>query len=127
MRLHTDGGLRLSLAELLSIPLRHLVSGLDETRGLKLADCGRQVLLSGYTEWVSESLPTLTVGWDCRFDSFCEEPRWVRCSLPRTNLVLVSEEQHDFPLAQCISALASRIDAMNWQEWTQACITNRYR
>jgi hypothetical protein len=127
MRLSADGSLRLSPDELLSISLRHLVSGVDETARHKLSDCGRWVSLTGYTEWISKKYPNLTVGWDCYFDSFQPEPRWVRVGPPRTNLVLVSDINTEYQSTHSILALASLIDSMDWHEEMSNWITKRYR
>lgn len=127
MRLSADGSLRLSLDELLSISLRHLISDLYDTSHHDLSDCGRSLPLTGYTEWVSNSHPSLTVGWDCYFDSYQLEPRWVRTGLPRTNLVLVSEVNLEYRCMHSIRALASVIDSMDWHNEMNNCITDRYR
>jgi hypothetical protein len=127
MRQFADGSLRLSLGELFSISLHHLRSDLYDTAHHDLSDCGRSLPLTGYTEWVSDLYPSLTVGWDCYFNSYQLEPRWVRAGLPRTNLVLVSEVNLEHRCAHSIRALASVIDSMDWHMEMNSCITNRYR
>jgi hypothetical protein len=115
MRQFADGSLRLSLGELFSISLHHLRSDLYDTAHHDLSDCGRSLPLTGYTEW------------DCYFNSYQLEPRWVRAGLPRTNLVLVSEVNLEHRCAHSIRALASVIDSMDWHMEMNSCITNRYR
>ena len=65
MRIAANGLIRLSIEELLSTPITHLVSGVDVDDSPKLSTCGKATSISGYTEWVSTSDPIISIGWDC--------------------------------------------------------------
>jgi len=119
-----DGFVRLTLDEVLSLPLTHLVSGLDE-HGDE-AGCGGATTISGYTEWVSRGGLAVTVGWDWVLYTAGDHLRWRRVGLPRSNLLLVDPTRHDYPWERNLSALATVVDAMPWQEQARSAITTRY-
>lgn len=50
MRISLNGLIRLSIAELISTPMTHLVSGVDVEDGPKLSTCGTATSISGYTD-----------------------------------------------------------------------------
>jgi hypothetical protein len=120
-----DGLIRLSVDEILSVPLVHLASGLDEETELASA-CGTPTAISGYTEWASMTEPAITLGWDWRIDTSCEPPTWVRVGLPRSNVMLVETDGTDAPWQHNLETLATIVDAVNWREQIPLAVAARY-
>jgi hypothetical protein len=122
MQLSSDGLLRLSIDELLSLPIQHLVSGVDTdpvcASTACVQACGRETVISGYTEWVSASLPAVSIGWDWQLQtSAAQQP--LRCSRlghPRTNVMLVYAAGGDTGWDKNLELLSTVVDALPWQD-----------
>ena len=110
-----DGYLRLKAQELGSIPLQHLISNVDEEAASQQPRCGAATTLSGYTEWVSPAEPSLSIGWDWEWRALPGTPGVIRLGLPRTNILVVSEDSVPFPWEDSLHVLARVIDAIDWQ------------
>lgn len=121
-----DGFLRLSLDAMLSTRLHHLISGVDECRGSATGACGHVTDITGYTEWVSRTVPVVTLGWDWCMAAGAAEVRCVRVGLPRTNVLLIDEFAHDLDPNKSLEILATVVDAMSWNEPTRRAIVARY-
>jgi hypothetical protein len=60
-RLSANGLIRLTVDELTSASLVHLSSGIDEQEQPTRV-CGRATSICGYTEWISQHPPVITLG-----------------------------------------------------------------
>ena len=116
----------LRLDSLLSTPLVHLVSGLDEEERVDIKRDGQQTTISGYTEWVSTCEPIISLGWDWHLDPLRGAPWFVRSSPPRSNIRLLDDSMREVEWRRSQLALEGVVDAMSWQECTQAAIASRY-
>ena len=126
IHLSDDGYIRLTLLRIMKVPLVHLLSGLDE-------DCSESVFMesnvcefSGYTEWVSSTVPVITIGWDWQIDVFRRGGRYVRVGVPRSNLMILDANQCDVGPIETAWQLENLIDAISWQEETVKAISSRY-
>jgi hypothetical protein len=119
-----DGFIRLTLDAVLSVPFKHLVSGLDDDPDA--SPCGTCTTISGYTEWVSDSQPKITVGWDWVLDPADGALRWRRVGLPRSNLLLVDTARNDYAWDRNLVVLATVVDAIPWQDHARSFIDERY-
>jgi hypothetical protein len=126
MNTSPDGVLRLSIDELLSTPIRHLISGLDEDASTSLDACGKVAAISGYTEWVSSTNPAITIGWDWYVKPTIEYPFWIRVGLPRSNIMLVDEAGQDTGWEKSLNILATVVDALPWREQIPDAVAARY-
>jgi hypothetical protein len=126
MHLSPDGLIRLTVDQLLSTPLEHLVSGVDLDPNGVPAACGRQTSLSGYTEWVSTQDPTISIGWDWRLQTLAAGVRWVRVGLPRSNLMLMQDTGADTPWYGNLEILGTVVDALAWREILPQVVAARY-
>lgn len=114
-----DGFLRMSLDDLLSTPLLHLVSGLDGVVRQFTSRCGSPTDISGYTEWVSASDPQVSLGWSWRLDMYADGCcRLTRVGLPYSNVMLVDEKCRDYEWGRSLELLATIVDAMPWRDKT---------
>ncbi len=121
-----DSYIRLTSSSLRHTPLVHLLSGLDED-GLELPYLKNEVCgISGYTEWVSSTIPIITIGWDWRLDVSQGKFRYVRVGLPRSNLMLVDSWQRDLGPIHTARLIEAAVDAIDWQDETAEAISARY-
>ncbi len=124
--LSEDGYVRLTLATLQKTPLVHLLSGLDEDEPGPLQPGAGTSEISGYTEWVSSTIPVITIGWDWRLVVVQGQHRCIRMSPPRSNLMLLDDQQCDLGQTQSAALLEIAIDALGWQDEIIKAINNRY-
>jgi hypothetical protein len=127
MQLGIDGLVRLTLNELLSTPMVHLISGVDQEVPGQHPPCGTVISLTGYTEWRSVAEPAIVMGWD--WMSVCEQGRLrlARVGLPRCNIMLIDHTCEDLDWNRQLEILGTVIDAMDWGRETQATVSERYR
>lgn len=116
MQIASDGLVRLSIDELLSTTLEHLISGLDMESDSPNILCGRRTTISGFTEWVTRTTPFITLGWDWGVDVGCGGYRWIRLGWPRTNVLLIDEYGQDKPWQKSLEHLATIVDALPWRD-----------
>jgi uncharacterized protein DUF4902 len=124
----SDGYLRLTLSALRSLGLRHLFSGLDEdreSRSRKPAGASLASIL-GFTEWVTDTTPAVSLGWDWRLNTLGRRPRYVRDSEVRSNVMLIEPGLGDLGDAATSATLAAAIDAMSWEAETNNYISNNF-
>ena len=105
MRLFPDGYVRLTLEQFQAIPLVHLLSGLDPDEFPPLHEGASRTDISGYTEWVSETTPVITLGWDWRMEGASGQARYLRTGFPRSNIMLVDDRRRDLGSAKTAKLL----------------------
>lgn len=117
LQVSPDGLLRLSIDELLSLPIHHLMSAVD-LMAPTTAMCGCETSISGYTEWVSSSCPVVSIGWDWHisFHTASQPFAWARLGQPRSNVMLVYSSGSDTGWQKNLELLSTVVDALPWQE-----------
>lgn len=115
MKISTDGLILLSLKELLDTPLVHLFSDVDQDITSPIRQCGTVTPISGYTEWINASKPTISIGWDWMLKVSHNGLEWTRIGPPRTNLVLLDAHEVAFDWRSNLIELAAVVDTMAWQ------------
>ena len=125
-----DGYLRLTLSAFRAIALRHLFSGLDtdsdsETPNHHAAGASAASIL-GFTEWVSDTTPAVSVGWDWRLDTNAGPPRYVRDGEVRSNIMLIEPGLGDLGDLATSATLSAAVDALSWAAETSHYITNNF-
>ena len=126
MHLAPDGLIRLTVDQLLSTPLEHLVSGVDLDATIHPLACGTRTSLCGYTEWISTQGPTISIGWDWRLQTLAAGARWVRVGLPRSNLMLTHDTGADTSWHGNLEILGTVVDALAWREILPHVVAARY-
>lgn len=124
MYLSPDGLIHLTVDQLLSTPLEHLVSGVDVENPPPA--CGTKTSLSGYTEWISTQYPTITIGWDWCLQIAVTGSRWTRVGLPRSNLLLKHDTGCSATWHGNLEILATVVDALAWREVLPTVVASRY-
>lgn len=126
MQVSPDGLLRLSIDELLSLPIHHLMSAVDLDLVVpRTAVCGCETTISGYTEWVSASCPVVSIGWDWHISLWtAQRPfAWARLGQPRSNVMLVYSTGNDTGWHKNLELLSTVVDALPWQEQLSHSVT----
>ncbi|OYV71357.1 MAG: hypothetical protein B7Z67_01060 [Acidiphilium sp. 21-60-14] len=98
-----DGYIRLSFPELEAIRLIHMTSGLDEYAPEIVSAGAISTSITGYTEWISNTSPAITIGWDWQLETICNPVSLKRISEPRSNIMLEDAGKRDMgPLKTAI-------------------------
>jgi len=124
--LSADGYIRLSKIVLESIRLRHLDSGLyDDSPDITAAfDMACELL--GYTEWVTDTQPAISIGWDWSIVHMHNPPRYKMVGLPFSNIIIQDSSFKDLESEVCMNYLGVLVNQMDWSQVVDAFITKRY-
>jgi hypothetical protein len=124
-----DGYIRLTDRALRSRRLVHLQSGLDQDHDeLNSKSFGATVTgLAGFTEWASETLPSLSLGWDWILDVQRSGYSYRMVGEPRSNIRLIDGKRRDLAYNDSFRALALVVDGLRWQAVVAASLLHRYR
>lgn len=122
-----DSYIRLTFEAFMKITFVHLISGLDEGKPELLQKGAISTEITGYTEWVSETTPIISVGWDWMIrPTQKKDAYYKRISEPRSNLMLIDSQKRDFGPARTTIQIETVIDEMAWQNKTYQYISARY-
>jgi hypothetical protein len=125
--LSQDGYVRLTFEQFQQVTLAHLISGMDEGTPAELQKGATQAEITGYTEWLSNTVPAISIGWDWKLHaSHHENCYYQRSSEPSGNLMLINAKQLDLGPVKTAAVLGKAIDSFDWQTEVQEFITNRY-
>ena len=128
--LFPDGTVRLDRSTLLEIRFRHIISGLYEepvTNTIGMGKGATIARLEGYTEWVSETRPLITLGWDWEWQFISERSGYRRREAPFTNITLVDQDGHDIGSTETVRVLSDLIDYIDWEDVVALYLAARYR
>jgi hypothetical protein len=128
LQVSDDGYVRLGVADFRSIPLFHCLSELDSDAPEPARRPSGAVAASidGYTEWVSETTPALSLGWDWRIATTAGSVRYVRDGDVRSNVMLIDVRGGDIGAMATGVLLCVAVDALGWEKIVADYITNRY-
>ena len=127
LRQSPDGTIRLTQADLHSVALQHLLSGLDENIAREKAQHAMSTSLTGYTEWLSPESPVISLGWDWQLDVTGTSLQLRRVGEPRSNLMFTDAYLRDLGDAHSSALLAGFVDQFNWQGTVLHAIEMRYQ
>lgn len=122
-----NGTLGLRPSELQRICLIHLISGVDEDAPEEMTDNAMATLITGYTEWIGEGDPELTIGWDWKMTCDASRVQLVRASDPCSNVAIHGDDGSDLGPTVAARYLASKVDDFNWQDEALQYINIRYQ
>lgn len=117
----SDGYISLPISRLETIRLFHLISGLDEN--FANAD-SRLTAITGYTEWISNTAPMITLGWDWQLAPIVDQVSIRRIGKRRGNIML-RENKMDAGQAKTLALVESLIDSLDWEKAVRDCIDLR--
>ncbi len=110
MKLSDDGFIRMVFDELMRTSLSHLISINEENSFV-----APYTKMFGYTEWVSQIAPIISIGWDWKLKHDDRVIDIVRTGLPRSNLMLMDHLERDIGLDQTLHLISQKIDSMAWE------------
>ncbi|NNM82657.1 MAG: DUF4902 domain-containing protein [Burkholderiales bacterium] len=120
-----DGYIRMTFRELHDLELVHLASGLDEEDHDRGFEAAQHTEITGYTEWITETTPAITIGWDWKLEISGNRPRLIKCDLPRSNIMLISGDEDSGPEITA-TLLDIFLDSISWQSKVYEQIGLRY-
>jgi len=123
-----DGYARLTLATFYMIRLVHLFSELDPDAAASAASPtgASAATIVGFTEWASETVPALSLGWNWRLVTGNAPPRYERDGEVRSNIMLIDASRLDYGAVGTDALLREAINALDWQRVIADYITRRY-
>ena len=130
--LSQDGAVRMTESLLRKTPLQHIISGLYEDPmtcgiGIGIGAGATVTCLDGYTEWVSETYPQITLGWDWGWQFVSGRSGYRRREAPFSNITLVDQDGRDIGVADTARLLGDVIDQRDWQDIVGAYLATHYR
>jgi hypothetical protein len=122
-----DGYVRLTFDAFQQIALIQLISGLNEDMPAVLQQGASLSEITGYTEWISTTVPAISIGWDWKLQpSLPENNYYERSGDPRSNLMLTDTKQNGLGPVKTAALLGKAVDGFDWQIEVQKFINNRY-
>jgi hypothetical protein len=121
-----DGYIRLSVMALQSVHLIHLDSGLYDEAVKQTDVFDKACSILGYTEWVTETEPAISIGWDWTIEYYENPPRYKMVGFPFSNIMLQDASERDMEDDAGIRHIAAYIDQTNWRDKLKVAITNKY-
>lgn len=122
--LSQDGYIRLMFESFLQLEIVHLISGVDEDRPATSGAGANSFAIVGYTEWLSRTVPSVTIGWDWQLTGAQGEARLIQTGTPGRNLMFVDHLGQDFGPEQTAVMLADWLSTFNWQTETLGAISS---
>lgn len=113
-----DGYMRCTVPELHALTLIHLHTAIDED-DMDLPDRTQgclPALVHGYTEWISNAEPTVSLGWDWSLEWSNGHAQCQLLNLPRTNLMMVDAEGRDLGDKKTLKVLQDYIVQFDWSD-----------
>jgi Domain of unknown function (DUF4902) len=114
MYVSETGQVRATVEELLNVNFVHFLSGLDTEVGDPAMGCGRPTIISGFTEWVGQSLLPISFGWDWHLEVTRDTVCLIRTDCPRTNVQLTNSDGQDCAWEENLQILGTIVDALPW-------------
>jgi hypothetical protein len=121
-----DCYVRMTVEALTSLRLKHLMSAIDLDEPDQCQKGTGLTQISGYTEWVSETTPTITLGWDWELNTLQAHPFVGRAGAPRSNIMIVDYLQQDLKYIENSRLLETFIDQLQWQEEVSESVNSKY-
>lgn len=112
MKISNQGLVRLTFEALTTIPLSHLISGLDTDCAESV--CGRPTEITGFTEWTTQTNPAITIGWDWKIEFKDGHSRYERLGHPRSNLMLIDDQGQDHGWDKNLVQISQFVDSVPW-------------
>lgn len=102
--------------------LVHLYSGIDEDRPAANGIGANYSAITGYTEWVSNTAPAITIGWDWQLTGGQGTARLIHTGMPGSNLMLLDQHSQDLGPERTRQLLSAWLDIFSWQSETLSAL-----
>lgn len=108
--------MRLRIELLYSIQVVHLITGVDEDNISSFLAGATLTTITGFTEWVSTTIPVITLGWDWKLTTVSGQPNCVQASDVRSNVMVVDAQRRDLGSVETAKRLSARIGQLRWHD-----------
>ncbi len=115
MTYSSDGFVRMQLDALRDTGFSHIISVIEDEY-----THAAQRIVSGYTEWASEVMPRISIGWDWELSIRGAHASISKASTPRINVMLVDEAESDLGFMQSVGLVDQFIDSLAWEQVVRA-------
>jgi len=116
--LSEDGYVRMTFEAFQQTELVHLFSGMDEDRPSANGIGANLSAITGYTEWISNSVPAITIGWDWKLAGGQGTASLIHAGIPGSNLMFLDQHNHDLGPERTRQLLVNWLDIFRWQSET---------
>jgi hypothetical protein len=117
-----DGYVRMTFVAFKQTEMAHLFSGIDEDRPSTDGAGANFSSITGYTEWISNSVPAITIGWDWKLTGIQGTARFIHTGVPGSNLMFLDQHSHDLGSELTRQLLVSWLEDFNWQTETSKAL-----
>ena len=122
-----DGYVRITKHAMSMIPMKHLDSGLFAPSILLNSEVDGTCEISGYTEWISETAPSISIGWNWTLNYLSYPHAYEITGLPYSNVLLLDEYSRELSEIASLKALARIVDKTPWATEIERHITQKYK
>lgn len=84
-----------------------------------------ETAILGYSEWICNAKPGLSLGWDWRLSYASGPLGLVRVGSPRSNIMLIDRHGVDYGWQRNLDILSTVIDALPWRRDTTQALALR--
>lgn len=102
----------------LQFEMTHAISGINEDIPPSSGLGASLYPITGYTEWISDSIPVITIGWDWEMTGYEGAAQLRHIGIPGTNLMFVCKEGNDLGTDKTLQLLKSWLGIFSWQTVT---------
>lgn len=121
--LSRDGYLRLTFESFRQVEIVHLFSGMDADRPSDTGSGASSHPITGYTEWVSQGTPAISIGWDWELIGVRSKAQLIQTGAPASNLMFVDQHGHDLGSEQTKLLIADWLNTFTWQTETLRAVS----
>lgn len=121
-----DGYIRLTKKFFGKINMRHLVSGIYMASRKLQNKVDMIDQIEGFTEWVSDTKPAVSLGWDWKLDVTENPPLYRRCGLPYSNIMLTDNSKANLDMNETERLITSTVDQLGWEKEVYDFISKTY-
>jgi hypothetical protein len=127
LKVSADGYIRLTFSELQKVRMEHLMSGLDDNDVAATFAGATHSVITGYTEWLNNPSPKITISWDWNMEFDQGSIRLRRLGPPRSNVMVQDSDKNDLGHEKSLLLQELLIDQMDWQSVVMEQIMLRYQ
>ncbi len=124
LKVSGDGFVRISYDEFNKMTFNHTHSELvcnisDET--------SNYTDLRGFTEWISNTAPAVSISWDWKFETKINPAQYVLTGMPFSNIMFVNDDKDgDFGTEKSLMILKEYINTLKWQDTFIKFMNSKY-
>lgn len=118
-----DGYIRLRLSSLDTLSFVHLISAIDDGLLRELQSQTLPALRAGYSEWVSDTVPPVSVGWDWFIHRESERIMLAPDGV-RSNVMLIDQSGYDLGSETSTRLFGTWLSSFEWQPMVSEVLNN---